>query len=189
MSGITSVQQPNTELAVLSWPIDAGEVSRLGRLGIPRLVLVPPDIDPPPDTDPLLDWVRTPADEREVASRAVALVRRAASDRGESPRVDAHDRLLHGGVWVGLSPIEARLARALCERYTEVVGDDHLLKRAWPEETDNGGRAAALRVHLTRLRQRIAPLGLEIRALRSQGMILQPRPRLAGSPLPRSAAD
>ena len=96
--------------------------------------------------------------------------------------MDAHNRLLHGGDWVALSPIEARLARALCERYTEVVGDDHLLGRAWPDETDTAARAAALRVHLTRLRQRIAPLGLEIRALRSQGMILQPRAPLSGPP-------
>lgn len=168
------------ELAVLNWPDDASEVARLGELGIPRLLLVPADCDPPPVTGRLLDWVRVPADEREVASRAIALVRRAATEREREPMVDEHNRLLFGGAWVGLSPIEARLALALCERYTEVVGDEQLLERAWPAETDTGTRGAALRVHLTRLRQRIAPLGLEIRALRSQGMILQPKRPAAG---------
>ena len=163
------------ELAVLNWPDDASEVVRLGELGIPRLLLVRSDSDPPPATGRLLDWVRVPADEREVASRAIALVRRAATAPAGAPAIDEHNRLLFAGAWVGLSPIEARLALALCERYAQVVRDEQLLERAWPGEADTGARAAALRVHLTRLRQRIAPLGLEIKALRGQGMILQPK--------------
>lgn len=174
---MTALEEPPAELAVLSWPEDTAEVVRLGRLGVPRLLLVPADADPPPVADPLLDWVRVPADERDVASRAIALVRRAARQREGGPTVDTYNRLLFAGSWVGLSPIEARVALALCERYTEVVGDEQLLERAWPDDPDATARAAALRVHLTRLRQRIAPLGLEVRALRAQGMILQPKAR------------
>jgi DNA-binding response OmpR family regulator len=122
-----------------------------------------------------MDWVRVPADEREVATRVVGLLRRAAIGHTNpaGPDIDDHDRLHHDGGWVALSPTEARIARLLCDHFTDVVSEDDLLRNTWSDDRHER-RRPALRVHLTRLRQRVAPLGLEIRAVRGQGMVLQP---------------
>lgn len=168
----------NGELVVLAWPEDASEVERLRKLKVPRLLLVSSDGEPPPDPDHLLDWVRVPANEREVAARVVGLMRRAEAAASEVavPRVDVNNRFHYGNQWVPLSPIEAQIASELSSRFTQVVAEAALVRSAWPAGSGEAPRIPALRVHLTRLRRRIDPLGLQIVALRSQGVILQPLP-------------
>ena len=77
----------------------------------------------------------------------------------------------HGSQWIALSPIELRLARVLVERFGEVVTSDVLADAAWPGEGLNEG---ALRVHLTRLRRRLRPLGLEVQNVRGRGYLMEP---------------
>src|SRR5665213_3676361 len=106
----------------LAWPEQADEDERFRRLRIPRLLLVAADVDPPRDIDYLLDWVRIPASEHEVAARVVALIRRAEDDEVaevERPVVDRHGRFVYRDRWAALSPTEARLATVLCERFME----------------------------------------------------------------------
>jgi DNA-binding response OmpR family regulator len=160
------------DVAVLHWPAQAQEAEVLAADGRPRLLLVAADADPPVVPDPLCEWVRLPADERDVAARILSLTRRLAP-APERPRVDPTGRLLFGKAWVALSPTEARLAAVLAENYETVVPESELGRRGWPAGTWG---ANALRVHLTRLRQRLAPLGLEVRAVRTQGFILQASP-------------
>jgi len=163
---------PAHDLAVLEWPEDAAEAERLGREGVPRLLLVPHEEPPPQDVDSLTEWVRVPAEEREVAARVVALMRRARSS-SILPCVDDHARISYRDRWTALSPTEARIAAVLCERYGEVVTTEELRSLASPPR----GRApspAAFRVHLHRLRQRIASLGLEVVSVRNEGAVLQP---------------
>jgi DNA-binding response OmpR family regulator len=74
---------------------------------------------------------------------------------------------------VALSPTEARLASVLTENYEAVVPEAELGRRGWPAGTWG---ANTLRVHLTRLRRRLEPLGLEVRAVRLQGFVLQAAP-------------
>ena len=71
---------------------------------------------------------------------------------------------------MSLSPVEQALTRALLERFGAVVTRDDLAARAWP---DGAPTRNALDVHVRRLRRRLAPLGLEIRTVRSRGYLLQ----------------
>ena len=88
----------------------------------------------------------------------------------EVPVLD-EDGLLHsGGRWVSLPPVEARLAKAMLDRYSAVVSRDALARAGWPQGAP--GRNA-LDVHVLRLRRRIAELGLEVRTVRSRGYLMQ----------------
>jgi DNA-binding response OmpR family regulator len=170
----------NGDVAVLAWPQQAAEFERLRPLRVPRLLLVPAGVDPPGDTDYLVDWVRVPASAQDIAARVVALMRRAegaSTDVAETPSVDRHGRCVYRERWTALSPTEARLARVLCERFNEVVPEEELLRHGWQlaDTRVEPPKANALRVHLTRLRQRIGELGLEVISIRNQGVVLQPR--------------
>jgi DNA-binding response OmpR family regulator len=68
---------------------------------------------------------------------------------------------------VALSPTEEELCRTLADRFGQVVGADALAGASVPPLTPT-----AVRVHITRLRKRIAPLGLTVRAVRGRGYVL-----------------
>ena len=161
------------DVVVLRWPEQSGESQSLARAGRPRLLLVGPDADPPIVADWNVDWVRLPADERDVAARIQALARRVRPQ--ERPRIDEAGRLLFADGWVALSPIEARLAALLVECFGSIVSSEDLCERGWAEHDGGGPRSNALRVHLTRLRRRLSPLDLEVRSVRSKGFVLQTR--------------
>ena len=167
------------EVAVLHWPAQAAEARALALDGRPRLLLVARDANPPDAEDPLCEWVRLPADERDVAARIRILTRRLAAVLGR-PSVDAADRLLFGSTWVALSPIEARLASVLADNFQAVVSESELGRRGWPGGTWS---VNALRVHVTRLRRRLVSLDLEVRGVRLQGFIMQPAKRGPPGPL------
>jgi DNA-binding response OmpR family regulator len=160
-------------VVLVNWPEHADQVTALAQAGLPRLLLVANDADPPASLDASEDWVRLPADERDIAARVQRLTRRAGEPAMGPPTLDGNGRLHHRGSWVALSPIEARMASALVERFGSVVSEDELGARGWPGGTWPPG---ALRVHLTRLRQRLAPLGLDVTRVRLQGLVLQDRP-------------
>jgi DNA-binding response OmpR family regulator len=157
---------------VVRWPAEHSNRERLAAEGRPRLLLVAPDADPPDGRDCLEDWIRLPADDRDVAARLRALETRAARHQSV-PETDARGRLTFQGDWVALSPIEERIVSALAARFGEVVSRDELLTAGWPDEASPTD--AALRVHLTRLRKEIAPLGLEIATVRGFGHVMQER--------------
>jgi DNA-binding response OmpR family regulator len=157
------------EVVLVRWPEEAAERDRLTESGIPRLLLVAPEADPPDTVDPLEDWIRLPADDRDVRARVGTLAARAPLD-APVPEIDGDGLLRFRGDWVSLSPVERSLASELVSRFGAVVGRDVLGRRAWP-----GGLPTrnALDVHMLRLRRRIAILGLEIRTVRSRGYLLQ----------------
>ena len=95
-------------VAVVRWPDERARAEELARRSAPRLLLVAVDTEPPVGNDPLCDWVQEPADELDVQSRIVALRNRASIER---PILGDHGVVWRGGVWVPLSPIEARLDR------------------------------------------------------------------------------
>lgn len=161
---------------MLRWPDDRAEVERAAAAGLPRLLLLGPETEPPEGGDCAEDWVRLPAEDRDVGARIRALSRRATHHQAR-PEVDGQGRLLHHGAWVALSPLEVGFARLLVERYGSVVAPEELSRAGWGDEIPT---ANALRVQLHRLRQRIAPLGLEIRSIRNFGVILQDRAKARG---------
>jgi two-component system, OmpR family, response regulator len=157
-------------IVVLRWPEEQAKAARLASAGLPRLLLVEPGASPPEGGDCEEDWLRLPADDRDVSARLRALARRAGR-HVTLPQADGHGRLLHRGRWVSLSPINQRIAGLLVERFGQVVHIDEVARRAWDEPPTSN----AVRVHLSRLRHRIAPVGLDIRCMRGVGMLLEER--------------
>jgi hypothetical protein len=157
---------------VIRWPAERLVAEQLASRGVPRLLLVDADSEPPLSVDPLEDWLRLPAEARDLEAKLAALRQRAEGSANASapPVLDGNGRLLRGSKWVVLSPIEEQLTEVLVERFGEVVSDNQLLAQGWP---DVAGSHTALRVQLMRLRRRVAALGLEIRTVRGRGYVLQ----------------
>lgn len=170
-----SLPAPEDDVVVLRWPAEASTADALAATGALRLLLVDPDADPPIVDDGRADWIRLPADERDVAARVVGLMTRRSRSDAETPFVDRADRLFYGGQWVALSPIEARLAATLGRTFGAIVSPEELIQQAWPNGHDPASAVtpSTLRVHLTRLRRRIGPLGLAIRGVRGKGLAME----------------
>jgi hypothetical protein len=66
------------DIAILAWPHDADRAEQLAREQVPRLFLLDTHTDPPELWDRLTDWVRLPADERDIEARLITLRRRVA---------------------------------------------------------------------------------------------------------------
>lgn len=161
--------QDEVPVAVVQWPEEARLLEHFVALGMPRLLVIDDRVDPPTVTDSLEDWIRQSADDRDRQARIDTLRRRAVHIT--VPAFDGMSRVGFGGVWAPLSPIEYRLAAELVDRFGRIVSDQDLTARVWG---DSPPQPNALRVHLTRLRHRLEPLGLEILAIRSQGHLMQP---------------
>jgi two-component system OmpR family response regulator len=158
------------EVALVPWPEESDRLEALRAAGVPRLLLVAARAEPVANVDDLEDWVRLPADDRDVQVRVQTLRARADGRAAGNPIVDADGLVRFRGRWVALSPVEAALAVMLVERLGSVVGREVLARRAWP---DGMPTRNALDVHVLRLRRRLHELDLEIRTVRSRGYILQ----------------
>jgi len=157
------------DVVLVRYPEERGRLDELRSEGSPRLLLVAPSEEPPAFADCLEDWIRLPADDRDVRARVATLEQRAEQEHG-LPVIDDDGLLRFRGRWASLSPVECALAAGLVERFGAVVGRDALARRAWPEGAPTRN---ALDVHVLRLRRRIAAIGLEIRTVRSRGYLMQ----------------
>src|SRR3954471_21260701 len=110
--------EAHPDIVVLRWPSERSNRERLAGEGRPRLRLVAPDESPPDGVDCLEDWVRLPAEDRDVAARLRGLELRTARHRHQ-PETDARGRLTFNGEWVALSPIEERIISVLAARFGE----------------------------------------------------------------------
>jgi two-component system, OmpR family, response regulator len=158
------------DVVVVRWPQEQSELERLARQQIPRLLLVEPDAAPPITEDVLEDWVRLPADHRELTSRLENL-RRRAETLLSAPLLDRRGRLVFRGRWTNVTPTEERLLARLTHRFDDVVPAAELLATGWPEQKPS---ANAIRVTFHRLRVRLRPIGLELRRF-DHGWLLQAR--------------
>src|SRR5712692_4956114 len=141
----TSDRLVRRDVVVLRWPDDIAELDRLAAARLPRLLLVEETADPPESGDCEEDWIRLPAEDRDVGARLRALMRRAAHHQA-LPELDGYGRLLHRGRWVSPSPIEQRIIAVLVDRFGAVVSAKELLQHAWPGGPSTNG---VLRVHMT----------------------------------------
>jgi DNA-binding response OmpR family regulator len=157
----------------LRWPSEQDRRSELREGNVPRLFLVEGDTSPPPLLDVLEDWIRVPADEVDLQARLENLSRRARVAEGVRPEVDEHGVLRFHDRLVSLSPVEARLAGALVERFGTVTSRDALTRVGWPEGVPSRN---VVDVMMLRLRRRLEPLSLTIRTVRSRGYLLQVAP-------------
>jgi two-component system OmpR family response regulator len=160
----------DVDVVLVRWPVEASRRDLLVARGVPRLLLLEVDADPPEPPDCLEDWIRVPATEADVGARVSALAARAGRHESAPASLDADGVLRHGTVWVPLPPVEARLTDVLLERFGAVVSRESLARAGWP---DGAPGRNALDVHVLRLRRRIVPLGLVIRTVRSRGYLLE----------------
>lgn len=164
-------------VAVLSWPDEQERVHELRRRGVPRMLVIGSSDDPVMPPDDLEDWIRIPADDRDVRTRLLRL-RDHAERAPLRPVLDGAGRMLFAGGWVGLSIVEERLAAVLVERFGQVVAYDELIRAGWPAGHKD---KTVLRPRISGLRRRVATLGLELRSVREVGHVLEPAGRPASS--------
>ncbi|MDQ1375339.1 MAG: two-component system, OmpR family, response regulator [Actinomycetota bacterium] len=172
------------DVVLLRWPHEADRRIELAAQGLPRLLLVEDDAEPPMPEDCLEDWVRVPASETDVKARVVGLSVRAEQHRSAVPVLDEHGMLRFGASWVSLPPVESRITAALVSRLGAVVRREELAEAGWP---DGAPGRNALDVHVLRIRRRLSPLGLAIRTVRSRGYLLEAAGVDAGDEEPAQA--
>lgn len=156
------------DVEMVEWPADESRRIVLRQARTPRLLLVPHGCVPPLTEDHYEDWIRTPADPRDVQARASAVRLRAA--RNVLPRLDDEGCLHVQDRWVALSPIEHDIVDALLADFGQVVYRTTLEKRLWP--TGKPGRNQ-LDVRIKRLRRHLAPVHLTVRTIYSKGYSLE----------------
>ena len=160
------------DVVLVRWPEEDERLEQLRVEGHPRLLLVDPQTSPPESADCLEDWIRLPADDRDVRARVVGLEHRAARHR--APLVVSEDgQLSYRGQSTWLSPTVRLLFQALADRLGSAVSLETLIRQVWPNGPPS---SSSIRVQIFRLRRSIAPLGLEIRNVQGKGYVLTPRP-------------
>jgi hypothetical protein len=157
-----------THVAILRWPEELEQVEHLRAAGTPRLLLVAPDAPAPLSTDCDEDWIRLPAPEDDVRVRASMLTARSAR-HDPKPVMKGDGRVAFRGRWVAVSQTEEAIAGVLLDQFGEVVDLEALIAGCGDQSPSEG----AIRVHLTRLRKRIRPLGLAIHVVHGRGYVLE----------------
>jgi two-component system, OmpR family, response regulator len=152
------------DVIVVRWPEQRADAERLARLDRPHLLLVEPGVAPPELKSCLADWIRLPADDVDVRARLAALEARSRQHPAK-PTVDGFGELSFAGKRVFLSPTDQRLAELLVASFDGAVSEQVLFADLW----DGEGESSKVRVHISRLRKRIQPLGLEITFIRGFG--------------------
>ena len=174
MSSATTLSDPTPlaaaggHVAILAWPEERDQIENLRAAGTPRLLLVAPDAPAPLSTECDEDWVRLPAPEDDVRVRAAMVAARAAR-HSHQPVMKGDGRLVFRGHWVALSQTEEAIAAVFLESFGEVVDLEALIAGCGDQSPSEG----AIRVHLTRLRKRIRPLGLAIHVVHGRGYVLE----------------
>ena len=167
-------------VAVLTWPHGMAYVDHLARVGLPRLVLVPPGERPPAD-DPLQDWLPVGAPQTAIHARLLALSRAADARRAAAgPPILDDDGLLHVGDSCVLVPaFERALAEQLVANFERPVAAVEL-----PGPSDSVA-PPSLSTRVRRLASRLSPLALEIVAVPGDRYVLRRCVRPASAPIAR----
>ena len=113
------------------------------------------------------DWVRAPVASHDLKARADALAYRYS--RFHVPHLDENDVLRFAARSVVVSPMQAELLKLLLARFGEVVPREALRFRLGGKQTVSRN---ALDLHVMRLRQRVAPIGLTICTAWGRGYVL-----------------
>jgi DNA-binding response OmpR family regulator len=163
---LTNARNDGT-VVLVEWPRDRQLVENLRAAGVPRLLMLTDDAIPPICIDELQDWIRVPADPREVNARVQALERRVA--RRVLPSIDDNGHLAVAVRWVALTPIETAMMRLLVANFDKVVSRTAVVDM-WADAQSNRNQ---FELRLRRLRDRIRPVGLKITTYRTRGYALQ----------------
>ena len=154
-------------VALLEWPAELLELDELAQRGLPRLLLVSPGSPPPMCTSVLEDWVRLPIDSADLQARLFSLADRFRMHA--RPTVDEFGVLRLGGAVAILPPSEKALAHILIDNFGAVVRDSTLEEQVVSE---SNAQRSTLRTVASRLRRRVAPLGLLVSCIRNVGYMM-----------------
>jgi len=157
------------DVQLLRWPAAQRQLEELRLAGLPRLIIVDEGATPPEIVDELEDWVRLPADRADIEFRAQTLRRRAVTK--QRPSLSTEGVLKFRGASAPLSPVEAQVVASLLGKFQAVVSRRDLTEAVWPNEAPPRN---ALDVHISRVRRRVAEVGLQIRTVRGRGYMLEP---------------
>ena len=165
---------PALDVSVLHWPDDAHVRDHLAAFRQPRILLVEPGASPPMPLDELEDWVRTPTDPEDLQARSRELHRRARDASPSKPIIDDQGLLWVGRRWVDLTLSQAPVVELLVEHLERVVRYDAVV--ATYERAGGSSHAASVRSLLTRIGNRVRPVGLDLVTVRRRGVLLTQRP-------------
>ncbi|MET0143782.1 MAG: helix-turn-helix domain-containing protein [Ilumatobacteraceae bacterium] len=168
IEGRTSIDRLGVEL--VHWPRDEALRANLARAGIARLLLVEIGAQGPETVGIDEDWVRLPADEREIWTRAERLSRIASELDLEPPILRPGRILTHGPGAVVLSRKEALVVQLLLDPIGSVVTREALTDRLWPAGPPASGYA--LDALVARVRRRLATVHVCIRSVRTKGYVI-----------------
>jgi DNA-binding response OmpR family regulator len=154
---------------VVHWPTEAGLRESLARVGVPRLLLIDADGEPPDSLGVDEDWVRLPANERDVLARATRLTRQAAHLYRDEPYIDRHRVLHRAGTSVPLTGTEAAILNVLLQHRGSVVLVADLERDVWHGHAQSRD---AIDAAIYRLRRRLSGVSLVIRSVRGRGFVI-----------------
>jgi DNA-binding response OmpR family regulator len=138
------------------------------------MLLVEDGYQPPTMALGVEDWIRVPADERDLFARMARLERRYRVLHPRMPTLD--DLVLRNGErWVALSPIEAAIVGPLVNNFGRLVTHEEIGAAAWKD-----GVPRSFRSRLHHLRTRAAEVGLRISTVRQRGFVLEFAPEDPG---------
>lgn len=180
------MSEEDSAVRVVQWPAEKSSVDALVAAGTPFVALVADGAEPPLGTDCLHDWMWASGDEVELRYRLRQVALRAGRHRIGPPRLDEHGILSFGMRSVGLPAREAQVAGVLLRRFGDVVTKDEVIAAVSPSGLR---RPTLLATHVSRLRRRIAPLGLEVAAAAGAGYVLRVSDRAGGNDDPGASFD
>jgi len=160
-------------VVILRWPENADDARQLDQIGMAHLLLVDPEADAPEVTSCVEDWIRLPASDDDVRAR-IRTLRLRDQRHPTVPTIDADGRFSYRGRDIFLSPIDHGLIDLFIRDFGELVDEGELLA-VWP----NRGSPDALRVHISRLRKKLEPIGLTITIRRRGGYRIREHERAA----------
>jgi DNA-binding winged helix-turn-helix (wHTH) protein len=161
---LRGARSPAVEL--VRWPSEAVRRDHLASVGVPRLLLIEEGCSPPAIALGIEDWIRVPADERDLFVRMARLARQHQALHPQMPTLD--DLVLRNGDrWTALSPREAGILVPLLNNFGKLVTRDEIGASGWAD-----GRPRSLSSRMRQLRKRLAEVGLQISTVRERGFIL-----------------
>jgi len=153
---------------LVHWPEELARNDALARARQLRLLLVAPLTAPPTEWDPLMDWIRLPADDIDIWRRLVGLQHRVR--QLPPPTLDEFGLLRRGRCVGEPGPDRGADLAVLLEKPDCVFSRERLERSAWPDRLTH---THALTAYIKRLRRRIEPLGLAIRTVRQRGYFVE----------------
>ena len=125
-----------------------------------------------PDLGPGEDWIRVPADERDISARVQRLARRGprpASIRAGDLYADPDGIVRWGRDRALLTPTESAIFNRLARAPGTLVTRTQITDEVWGHTT-RSPRSLDSRIHV--LRSKLSPLNLRVHTIRSRGFVL-----------------